>query len=104
MIPRSRKALHLVGDFLRTPSVGRAVAGLLAGAFLLLLLVNIATFVMIGRTAQVNDSIEDAQQMRRAARTVLIAVTEAETAQRGFLLTGRPQYLQPFEEARRSLA
>ena len=32
MIPRSRKALHLVGDFLRTPSVGRAVAGLLAGA------------------------------------------------------------------------
>ena len=39
MIPRSRKALHLVGDFLRTPSVGRAVAGLLAGAFLLLLLV-----------------------------------------------------------------
>lgn len=104
MIPRSRKALHLVGDFLRTPSVGRAVAGLLAGAFLLLLLVNIATFVMIGRTAQVNDSIEDAQQMRRAARTVLIAVTEAETAQRGFLLTGRPQYLQPFEEARQSLA
>nr|WP_315052282.1 CHASE3 domain-containing protein [uncultured Brevundimonas sp.] len=104
MIPRSRKALHLVGDFLRTPSVGRAVAGLLAGAFLLLLLVNIATFVMIGRTAQVNDSIEDAQQMRRAARTLLIAVTDAETAQRGFLLTGRPQYLQPFEEARQSLA
>ena len=104
MIPRSRKALHLVGDFLRTPSVGRAVAGLLAGAFLLLLLVNVATFVMIGRTAQVNDSIEDAQQMRRAARTLLIAVTDAETAQRGFLLTGRPQYLQPFEEARQSLA
>ena len=103
MIPRSRKALNTVGAFLRTPSVGRSVAALLAGAFLLLLLVNVATFVMIGRTAQVNDSIENAQQMRRAARTVLIAVTDAETAQRGFLLTGRPQYLQPFEEARRSL-
>ena len=82
MIPRSRKALHLVGDFLRTPSVGRAVAGLLAGAFLLLLLVNIATFVMIGRTAQVNDSIEDAQQMRRAARTVLIAVIASHSSQK----------------------
>lgn len=103
MIPRSRKALHLVADFVRTPSVGRSVGALLAGAFLLLLLVNVATFVMIGRTAQVNDSIEDAQQMRRAARTVLIAVIDAETAQRGFLLTGRPQYLQPYEAARQTL-
>ena len=48
--------------------------GLLVLAFVLLLTVNISTFVMIQRTAAVNDAIEHAQQMRRQSRTVLIAM------------------------------
>jgi signal transduction histidine kinase len=87
-------------DFVRTPSLARSVTGLLVLAFVLLLTVNISTFVMIQRTATVNDAIEHAQQMRRQSRTVLISMLNAETAQRGFLLTGRSDFLTPFEEAR----
>jgi len=88
-----------VGDFLRTPSLARSVTGLLALAFGLLLVVNVATFIMIQRTAGMNDQIEQAQAMRRDARTTLIAMLDAETAQRGFLLTGRLEFLQPYEDA-----
>ena len=69
-------------------------------AFGLLIVVNATTFVMIQRTFALNETIEHAQQMRRAARTVLIASLNAETSQRGFLLTGRSDFLQPYREAR----
>lgn len=69
-------------------------------AFGLLILVNTTTFVMIHRTIALNETIEHAQQMRRAARTVLIASLNAETSQRGFLLTGRSDFLQPYRDAR----
>lgn len=68
-LPTSR-----IAAFLRTPSLARSVTGLLALAFGLLLVVNVATFVMIQRTASMNDQIEQAQAMRRDARTTLIAV------------------------------
>ncbi len=69
-------------------------------AFGLLIVVNATTFVMIQRTFALNETIEHAQQMRRAARTVLIASLNAETSQRGFLLTGRSDFLQPYRDAR----
>ena len=86
-------------DFARTPSLGRSVATMLVVAFAALILVNVTTFVMMQRTAGVNRTIEHAQQMRRASRTVLIAMLDAETAQRGYLLTGRSDFLQPFLDA-----
>ena len=55
-LPTSR-----IAAFLRTPSLARSVTGLLALAFGLLLVVNVATFVMIQRTASMNDQIEQAQ-------------------------------------------
>ena len=100
MTPRQSQNWSRFSTFLRTPSLVRSVSGLLILAFVLLLTVNISTFVMIRRTATVNDTIEHAQQMRRASRTVLISMLDAETAQRGFLLTGRSDFLQPFEAAR----
>jgi len=69
-------------------------------AFGLLIVVNATTFIMIQRTFALNETIEHAQQMRRAARTVLIASLNAETSQRGFLLTGRSDFLQPYRDAR----
>ena len=98
-----RSAWGRIGDFLRTPSLARSVMGLLAAAFALLLAVNVATFVMSQRTAETNDQIETAQNMRRDARTVLIATLDAETAQRGFLLTGRSEFLRPYQEAQEVL-
>ena len=98
-----RSTWSRIGEFLRTPSLARSVMGLLAVAFSLLLAVNVVTFVMSQRTAQTNDQIETAQAMRRDARTVLIATLDAETAQRGFLLTGRSEFLQPYRQAQEVL-
>lgn len=103
MTSSSRLSLSRFGDFLRTPSLVRSITALLALAFALLLTVNVATFVMIQRTAKVHDDIEQGQVMRRASRSLLIAMLDAETSQRGFLLTGRSDFLQPLEEARQDV-
>jgi len=76
------------------------VVFLLVGALALLLLVNASTFVLIRRTADFNNQVDATWQVRRAARGVLLNVQEAETAQRGFLLTGQPRFLVSYEDAR----
>jgi len=77
---------------------------LLAGAILLLLAVNIATFVMIQRTAAFNDQVERSQQVRRAAHLVLLSLLDAETGQRGFLLSGDAEFLTPYSRAEITVA
>ncbi|WAC59305.1 sensor histidine kinase [Brevundimonas sp. SL130] len=103
MRSRSSQNWSRFSDFVRTPSLVRSIAALLILAFVLLLTVNVTSFVMIQRTATINDAIEKAQLMRRASRTVVISMLDAETAQRGFLLTGRSDFLEPFEEAREEI-
>jgi len=100
MSPNPRSQWSRLRDFMRTPSLARSISAMLILAFGLLIVVNATTFVMIQRTFALNETIEHAQQMRRAARTVLIASLNAETSQRGFLLTGRSDFLQPYREAR----
>jgi len=52
-----------------------------------------------GATARVTNAF----QMRGEAQDVLIPVTDAETGQRGYLLTGDTAYLSPYERAVTSL-
>lgn len=99
MISALRPILEGFVQFLRTPTLGRRVAGLLIVALVLLLTTNIATFVMMQRTADFNDDVEETQQLRRAIRSVFIDLVEAETGQRGFLLTGNPEHLQVYNDA-----
>ncbi|CAN5282733.1 CHASE3 domain-containing protein [soil metagenome] len=95
----SAGGLSALTAFLRTPSLARSVVLLLSGALLLLLVVNFSTFVMIQRTASLNEQVDATWQMRRAARGVLLNVQAAETAQRGFLLTGQAGFAAAFESA-----
>lgn len=90
--------------FLRTPTLSRSVAGLLTAAILLLLAINAASFVMIRRTAEFNDVTFNAQLMRRATRTAVISVLDAESSQRGFLLTAQPRFLLIYEAHRGEIA
>ncbi|MGQ2990946.1 sensor histidine kinase [Brevundimonas sp.] len=99
--PPAEKGLAGALRFLRTPSLGRSVVLLLAGVLALLLLVNVSTFLLIQRTAEINQRIDDSWQVRRLTRTVLLTVQEAETAQRGFLLTGQPGLIATHNDARR---
>ena len=99
MTPALRPTLQAFRQFLRTPSLSRRVSGLLALAILLLLAVNVAVLVMIQRTAAFNDTVEQAQQVRLVSRQTLTRLIDAETGQRGFLLTARPEYLAIYTEA-----
>jgi signal transduction histidine kinase len=93
--------LSSLSVFLRSPSLARSVVVLLSGALLLLLVVNFSTFVMIQRTATLNQQVDTTWQMRRAARNLILNVQGAETAQRGYLLTRQPTFEAEFEAARR---
>jgi two-component sensor histidine kinase len=99
MFSALRPSLPALLKFARTPSIGRSIVSLLAGAIALLLVVNLATFVMIQRTAAFNDQVERSQQIRRAAGALLLSLVDAETGQRGFLLSGRPEFLDPYIRA-----
>jgi len=96
---RIRPALRTFGAFLRTPTLSRSIIALLALAILLLLAVNAATFVMIQRTSAYNDTVDHSQQVRLAAKDVLSLLIDAETGQRGFMLTARPEYLKVHDRA-----
>lgn len=98
-----RENLLLLKRFLWTRSLTRSIVFLLLAAITLLLLVNVAAFVMIQRTADFNETGEQIQDARRASRSVLIAVLDAETGQRGFILTARPEFMRPYTEARTRL-
>ena len=99
MIAEFRSTLLIFGRFLRTPTLGRRVAGLLAVAIILLLAVNLAVFFLIQRTTDFNRTVDQAQQVRLLSREVLTRLVDAETGQRGFLLTARPEYLSIHNEA-----
>ncbi|WEK56953.1 MAG: CHASE3 domain-containing protein [Candidatus Brevundimonas phytovorans] len=96
---RIRPALRTFGAFLRTPTLSRSIIALLALAILLLLAVNAATYVMIQRTSAYNDTVDHSQQVRLAAKDVLGLLVDAETGQRGFMLTARPEYLKVHDRA-----
>ncbi len=76
---------------------------MLALAIVLMLGLNLAVYVLIHRTVAFNDTVEQAQQTRLISREVLTRLTEAETGQRGFLLTARPEYLSFHEAATNAL-
>lgn len=103
MLAVLRENLTLFNRFLRTRSLSRSIVGLLLLAIALLLVVNVGTFVMIRRTAVFNENVEQIQGARRASRSVLLTILDAETGQRGFILTGRPEFMRPYVEARARL-
>lgn len=99
MISALRPTLQAFSHFVRTPSVGRRVAAMMALAITLMLVLNLGVFVMIQRTAAFNQTVENTSEARRLGRTVLISMVDAETGQRGYLLTGQESFLQPYTEA-----
>ena len=94
------QTLSQFGRFLREGTLGRSIFLLLAGAIVLLLLVNVSTFVLIQRTASFNEQVDQTWQLRRAARGVLLNIKDAETAQRGYLLTGQTSFLLTYEQSK----
>ena len=68
MIVAFRPTLQAFSQLLRTSSLSRSLVILLSGAIVLLMVVNLAVFVMIQRTAAFNDTVERDQDIHLRAR------------------------------------
>jgi signal transduction histidine kinase len=90
-------------EFLRTPTLSRTIVGLLTAAIAVLLLVNMATFMMIRRTEAFNQRVEHTLEVRLTAQRIMTLMVDAETAQRGYILTGREDYSASFDQAAAAL-
>ncbi|MBY0612213.1 MAG: PAS domain-containing protein [Beijerinckiaceae bacterium] len=82
----------------RTVSVAQAALG-----FCVLILVSIASGYAFLEARQANGRLETLLVLRERVATIAKAVTDAETGQRGFLITGDTRFLQPYEQAVKEL-
>jgi signal transduction histidine kinase len=86
--------------FQHARQVMRRSAVLLLGVGLVILLgVGTASLVLVRQTRSFADASGDWQAARVLALTALEHLQDAETGQRGFLLTGDEAYLQPYDAA-----
>ncbi|MBA2126310.1 histidine kinase [Hyphomicrobium methylovorum] len=70
------------------------VAGLVT-----LIVLTAASFWFLNRTQSANNSILSSREQISSLNRLLLTVLDAETGQRGYLLTGDPEYLAPYETA-----
>src|SRR5262245_50220376 len=76
---------------------------LLALAFTLIILAGAATYITIFRLTDANRMVEHTLDVRQNARVLLSDLQDAETGQRGFLLTGDDRYLEPLNRVSGSI-
>ena len=94
---RSRGSSLLIGVKV-TRRQRRVVLAVVVGFGLLAAACLIAA-ILAWRGEQVTDAVIAARQTRRSGTMVLQALLNAETSQRGFLLTRDPEYLSPYTAA-----
>jgi signal transduction histidine kinase len=78
----------------------RATAVLLLVGLALLLGIVGASLWLVDRTADSNAEVIRAREVRSAAADLRSLVQDAETGQRGYLLTGETRYLTPYSQTR----
>lgn len=86
-------------SFIRTRTLERSVVLLLAVGFALLVTVVVATGALIEQTRRYEDAADHSHQVRALAQDVLSDSVNAETGERGYLLTEDRGYLGIAEES-----
>jgi PAS domain S-box-containing protein len=76
---------------------------LLGGALMLLFVAAGLSYRSSVEVREAAARVDTAFHIRRQAQVILISITDAETGQRGYLLTGDIEYLRPYERAVGSL-
>jgi signal transduction histidine kinase len=71
--------------------------------FLLLVCAALAAVVVAFTSAEAERLSAHSLEVRRAQTVLFSSVQDAETGQRGYLLTGDPEYLRPYDRARQIL-
>ncbi|MGK7866773.1 sensor histidine kinase [Falsiroseomonas sp. E2-1-a20] len=83
---------------------GRITLGLTAFGLLVLLALGIGIVWMVQQQRAYTDGVVATQQLRVTTAGVLGSLQDAETGQRGYLLTGNPDYLEPYHQAQADLS
>jgi signal transduction histidine kinase len=81
----------------------RSTLALLGAGLLILIIVAGSSVRLAERTRENAADVQDAQSIRTRTSRLLALLLDAETGQRGFLLTQDPKYLEPYEAARRQI-
>jgi signal transduction histidine kinase len=81
----------------------RSTLALLGAGLLILIIVAGSSVWLSERTRENAIDVQDAQSIRTRTSRLLALLLDAETGQRGFLLTQDPKYLEPYEAARRQI-
>jgi methyl-accepting chemotaxis protein len=84
-------------------SIGKKIALGFGLSLLMLLVVAVVAFQGAQQIIQTMDGLVESRENARAIREVRLLLVNAETGQRGFLLTGEARYLEPYEKALQGL-
>ena len=84
-------------------SIGKKIALGFGLSLLVLLTVAFVAFQGAQQIIQTLDGLLESRENAKAIREVRLLLVNAETGQRGFLLTGEQRYLEPYERAIREL-
>ncbi len=103
MDPHGSNRNRKLGMSLLSSSLARYTLGLMAGGAAILLMITLSSFWLVSQSQENANNVEQGRAVRISASTILALLLDAETGQRGYLLTGRDAYLAPFETAKKSL-
>jgi adenylate cyclase len=95
----ARAALTVID---RLPARSRTVDRMMAGCAVILAMLGIAAGAFVYQQRG-NEAVRHALAVESLLGRVMSAVQDAETGQRGYLLTGDENFLQPFKEGRTSV-
>lgn len=71
---------------------------LIAGGTIMLVMLVVSSFKLSSETNDRAIAVETERSVRTASRITLLGLLNAETGQRGFILTGEEAYLTPYDE------
>jgi methyl-accepting chemotaxis protein len=81
-------------------SLARKITVAFALGPIALIIVGVVTYLSTTRLLQTEQIVSDSYAVRGALHRIEIDLVNAETGQRGFLITGRENYLAPYDRAR----
>ncbi len=84
-------------------SIGKKIALGFGLSLLVLLIVALVTLQSAQQLIQTTDGLVESRDQARAIREVRALLVDAETGQRGYLLTGEERYLEPYRRALQDL-
>lgn len=99
MKPRPRLEIASFNFIRQSQPLYRRLLLLVAAAFSLVLVANIATFYMLRQTDAYSAIENHGHKTQITGWQLVSLLTDAETGQRGFMLTANPEYLQVYDNA-----